>query len=319
MDNEIKTRNRGIPARYEIKGILEDELECIKYLQELEIIYKRLNCPKCRKPMKIRDNKLYYCNNRNCRMSQSIFTNSWFENARLPVNKVLEIYYLWLLKVPMTSIMIYTGNASNTITNHVNNIRDLIGSQIQLHKQKIGGQGIIVEIDETKIGRNKYHRGKPVQGVWVMGAVERTDQRRIFVTEIPDKKENTLLQIIKDNIEEGSIIYSDCFRSYVNITSKLNFEHMTVNHSEYFLDPETGVHTNTIEGNWQGIKIGIPNRNRIEGKVQSYLWEYIWRRQNNDQWEAMIEAMKNQLLIEDLEEINMDNPKDKLQKEVMES
>src|SRR5260363_378943 len=300
-EENIKIRNRGIPARYEIKGILEDELECIKYLQELGIIYKQLDCPECRKPMKIRDNKLFYCNKRDCRKSQSIFTNSWFENARLSVNKIFEIYYLWLLKVPMISMSIYTGSATSTITNHVNNIRDLMGTQVQLHKQKIGGPGIIVEIDETKIGRNKYHRGKPVQGVWVYGAVERTDQRRIFVTEIPDKKESTLLQIIKDNIEEGSIIYSDCFRSYQNITSKLNFDHKTVNHSEYFVDPETGVHTNTIEGNWLGIKIGIPNCNRTKGKIQSYLWEFIWRRQNNDQWEAMIEAMKGQLLIEDLE------------------
>ncbi|CAG8849021.1 17908_t:CDS:1, partial [Gigaspora margarita] len=42
--SEVKIRNHGIPARYEIKGILEEELECIKYLQELGIIYKQLDC-----------------------------------------------------------------------------------------------------------------------------------------------------------------------------------------------------------------------------------------------------------------------------------
>ena len=39
MTTKINIKNRGIPARYEIKGILEDELECVKYLQATEIIY----------------------------------------------------------------------------------------------------------------------------------------------------------------------------------------------------------------------------------------------------------------------------------------
>ncbi|CAG8844260.1 34666_t:CDS:1, partial [Gigaspora margarita] len=43
--SEVKIRNRRIPTRYEIKGILEDKLECIRYLQELGIIYKQLDCP----------------------------------------------------------------------------------------------------------------------------------------------------------------------------------------------------------------------------------------------------------------------------------
>jgi len=216
----------------------------------------------------------------------------------------------------MTSISIYTDTASNVITYHVNNIRNLVGSQVRFCEQKIGGPGIIVELDETKIGRNKYHRGRPMKGAWIFEAVERIKEHRIFVTVIPDKKESTLLQLIKNNIEEGSIIYSDCFKSYVNITSTLGFDHRTVNHSEYFVDPETGVHTNTIEANWLGIKIGIPFRNRTEDKIESYLWEYIWRRQNKDLWEAMIEAMKNELLIEDLKGVNI---QDKLQKEITES
>src|SRR6185437_4731448 len=188
MTTETNIKNRGIPARYEIKRILEDELECIKYLQATGIIYNKFNCPKCNNLMKIDKNnaKMFICNNRNCRKTQSIFTNSWFENTRLPVNRVIKIYYLWLLKVPMTSISIYTDTASNIITYYVNNIRNLVGSQVQLCEQKIGGPRIIVELDVTKIGRNKYYHEKPVKGAWVFGAVERTKEHRIFVTVIPD-------------------------------------------------------------------------------------------------------------------------------------
>ena len=45
----------------------------------------------------------------------------------------------------------------------------------------IGGPGIVVEIDESKFGKKKYHRGHPVEGVWDLGGVERTaDRERHF-------------------------------------------------------------------------------------------------------------------------------------------
>jgi len=37
----------------------------------------------------------------------------------------------------------------------------------------LGGADKVVEVDETKIGRRKYHRGKFVEGQWVFGLVER--------------------------------------------------------------------------------------------------------------------------------------------------
>ncbi|KCZ75088.1 hypothetical protein H311_03940, partial [Anncaliia algerae PRA109] len=38
----------------------------------------------------------------------------------------------------------------------------------------IGGDDIIVEIDESKFGKRKFNRGRKVEGVWVFGMVERT-------------------------------------------------------------------------------------------------------------------------------------------------
>ena len=37
---------------------------------------------------------------------------------------------------------------------------------------KLGGGGKIVEIDESKIGKRKYHRGHVVAGQWVFGGIE---------------------------------------------------------------------------------------------------------------------------------------------------
>jgi len=39
------------------------------------------------------------------------------------------------------------------------------------------GSGVVVEIDEAKIGHRKYNRGRSVDGFWVFGGFERGSGR----------------------------------------------------------------------------------------------------------------------------------------------
>jgi hypothetical protein len=39
--------------------------------------------------------------------------------------------------------------------------------------EMLGGEGLIVEVDEAKFGKRKFHRDRRVDGVWVFGVVER--------------------------------------------------------------------------------------------------------------------------------------------------
>ena len=112
----------------------------------------------------------------------------------------------------------------------------------------------MVEIDESKFGKRKYHRGDRVDGVWVIGGVERTKQRRVFLTTVSDRTASTIADIITRFVLPGSIIYTDCWRAY-NVIEQLghNIRHYTVNHSQNFTaihEDGTHVHTNTIEGNY---------------------------------------------------------------------
>ena len=45
--------------------------------------------------------------------------------------------------------------------------------------QKIGGPGIIVELDESKFAKRKFNQGhRVVNQDWVFGGVERTPERK---------------------------------------------------------------------------------------------------------------------------------------------
>ncbi len=69
--------------------------------------------------------------------------------------------------------------------------------------------------------------------------------------------------------------------------------HQTVNHSENFVDPITGVHTNTIEGFWNGLKYHIAPRNRNQNDIDEHLLEEIWRRKHQGNlWNALLDALK---------------------------
>jgi len=67
----------------------------------------------------------------------------------------------------------------------------------------------------------------------------------------------------------------------------------TVNHSEGFKNLQTGAHTNTIEGNWRGIKVQIPTQHYNATFISGGLDEAVWRRDcRGAEWESFINALK---------------------------
>jgi len=95
--------------------------------------------------------------------------------------------------------------------------------------QMIGGQGVIVETDEGKIGKRKYNRGRWIEGNWVFGGSERGSQN-CFLVPVPSRGSDVLLDIIKTWIKPGTTIISDCWKAY-DCLSKEGFVHASVNHS----------------------------------------------------------------------------------------
>jgi transposase-like protein len=157
----------------------------------------------------------------------------------------------------------------------------------------LGGPGKIVEIDEAKIGKRKYNRGRIVRGQWVFGCYER-DSGRIFVIPVKDRTESTLIKEIRDHILPGTIIHSDGWRGYTSI-SQHNYIHACVNHSQNFVDPVTGCHTQNIERVWRDMRGAIPRYGISQKHYKFYLAEFLFKRiyAFDERIEAFFQIMKD--------------------------
>ncbi|GFY02371.1 putative isxo2-like transposase domain protein [Trichonephila clavipes] len=127
--------------------------------------------------------------------------------------------------------------------------------------EPLGGEGKIVEIDGSMFGKMKYGKGKPVNGQWVFGGVE-MNSNKCFFRVVPNRTKEELLSVIKEWLVPGSVIISDCWKAY-NCLSHEGYQHLRVNHSLTFKDPETGAHTNSIEGTWSAIKRSLRTMRRM--------------------------------------------------------
>lgn len=118
-----------------------------------------------------------------------------------------------------------------------------------------------VQIDKSKVGKRKYHRGHRIEGEWEFGGIEQ-DFRKCFIRTVEDRSEAILLPIIKKWIAPltPNIQISDCWKSYLNLKMH-GYAHETVNHSKEFAN-KNGKQMNKIEGQWRHVKTGLPEFGR---------------------------------------------------------
>ena len=57
--------------------------------------------------------------------------------------------------------------------------------------------------------------------MWIIGEIERTYEKKIFLCEIPYRKHETLLTVIQNHVYPGTIIYTDFWKGYLHIETIL--------------------------------------------------------------------------------------------------
>jgi transposase-like protein len=233
-----------------------------------------VRCPQCGSESVYFDSSRngWECKTRHPKRKFTLKTGTIFEDSALGLDKWLPC--VWLI-----------ANAKNGISSH--EIHRALGvtqktawfmlQRIRLAMQddsngggKLGGD---VEVDETYIGgkARNMHAGKrkmlmatiradgrpsksnrwagkvPVLGVLQRGADGTSKVRTMTVADV---RKHRLQAAVRDNVEQGSNLYTDALHSYHGL--KYDYEHQVIDHAEAYVSGN--VHTNGLESYWSLLK-----------------------------------------------------------------
>lgn len=279
-----------MPSFFAIGNLLTIEEAALDFLNQSNLLCSSI-CTTCGNTATLRTNrKKFRCTKAECRKEWSCLHGTFFSRSKLSVHKILFLSYHWLAGATHDYLCTIGGFATHTVTDFFGHLRQLVSDSLEEDDCIIGGDGIRVELDESKFGKRKYNRGHRVDGVWVFGGVEKTEERKVFLGIVERRDAYTLRCLILKHVRRGSIVITDFWRGYLGL-EELGYVHLRVNHSETFVDDVSGACTNTIEGTWSAVKRMVPIRNRTEDCGDN-LWEFIWRRRaGSDLWKGLLDAL----------------------------
>lgn len=226
-----------------------------------------------------KDHCCYRCTE--CKKRVSIRHGSWCSGSHCTLKQLAMLLAYWISDRSVETATEDCDVCTSTVLEHYSHFREVAEALYldDLNQTPLGGRDTVCEIDESVFGRAKYNRGKglALPLYWIFGAVDCVSRR--VVMEHADKRDSeTLLPMIISWVEQGTTIHSDCWKAY-NGLAGMGYTHETVNHSENFVDPSTGAHTQMIESTWGACKRFLRARHaRTRSTIMEHVHEWCYRR-----------------------------------------
>lgn len=219
-------------------------------------------CPRCgsQKVSFLATQRKWQCTSRHDKRQFTLKTGTIFEDSPLGLDKwLVAVWMLANCKNGASSWEMHRtlGVTQKTAWFMLHRIR--LALQDTEAGGKLGGE---VEADETFIGgkaRNMHAdkraekiKGRGPEGKTIVAAVlERGGKVRTKV--IANRRKKSLQSLVRDNVEEGSALYSDDLKSYDGLGA--DYAHEVINHAVEYV--RENVHVNGMENYWSLLKRGI--------------------------------------------------------------
>lgn len=178
-----------------------------------------------------------------------------------------------------------TGISERTTIQVYQYIRDICTTKLLHTPPRLSGPGVVIQINESLfLPQGKVQpRSSDQQGTvgfWTRRHIRKTSH-------------HMYAESGQTWCWHSSTDYTTCVTtgnhhtlSYHRIQEKIHLEHATVNHHVNFVDPETGVHTQTIESCWARTKLKFKTMKGVStDALPSYLDDRMWR----DRWRKTTE------------------------------
>ena len=158
-----------------LQNYLWDKDFTLSWLKDEGLIAPSRICTICGLEMKLSgdrsDGYVWACrkqvNGKRHRCERSIREGSWFEKANLTIEEVLKFTHWWCQDLNQWKIKQQLQLGSPTAVDWDMFCREVCEVALFHGREKIGGPGKFLQIDESKIGKRKYHCGHVVEGQWV--------------------------------------------------------------------------------------------------------------------------------------------------------
>ncbi len=198
---------------------------------------------------------VYQCNA--CREQFSVTVGTLYERSHIPLHLWLSVTHLMMAsKKGMSALQIsrMIGRPYKTVWFMCHRIRESLKASPDL--APMGGEGKVVEADETYVGGKAKNRAfrEPAPKQAVFSLVERDGNVRSFHVATVNSK--TLRPIIDANVNKSSAFMTDESTLYPKIGATFSM-HGTVNHSANEDARAYFWHTNTVEGYYSLLKRAI--------------------------------------------------------------
>lgn len=229
---------------------------------------------------------LWKCNEKECRKQFTVKVGTVFEHGRIPLHKMLQaVYLLCCSKKGCSSHQLHrvlgiTYKAAWFLSHRIREAMRTGGLA------PMGGDGGVVEVDETYIGRRE---GVPKaigssHKNMVLTLVERGGSARSF--HMDGMAISDVMPILRANIARESKVNTDEAKTYYDV-GKEYAAHDAVNHGRYEYarrtsDPRYVISTNTVEGYYSIFKRGMKGvyQHCSEKHLHRYLAEFDFRYSN---------------------------------------
>ncbi|PSN30295.1 hypothetical protein C0J52_25555 [Blattella germanica] len=264
-----------------------DKINLINYLQDMGLLPHRYTCPECESNMRLirtskSDGYWWECKAKKAgkahKIRRSLRRNTWFARSKLTIVEIVILLYYWVKETPRKMVEREMKLDSKTVSDWYNFCREVCGITLEMRVGRIGGKGHIVELDDSIFGKKEVGEGEKEK--CLIGIVDH-ETNECFVVPVDELCFQTILHIIKEFIFPGTVMFSDCWNRY-NCLASPEFQQLQVNHSLTFKDKDIN-ENNCIEGIWMTNKQRLLSRLRKEEFLQSYLFEFMYRRSTGKQ------------------------------------